>query len=150
MMSARDTIEAALRGAAGWGDSPRVDDLLTGYRGEVLSEVTAWLTKKAREFRAAGERQQADTAALLASKVARGAVRPNNLRMLPASFFEPDRIYERPRWRFECHAVAPNPDDGQLRAIGFLYRVGGMAMVIGLGCEDWAKGWTEAADGGEA
>lgn len=80
-LSARDTIEAALRGAAGWGDSRRVDDLLTGYRDEILAEVTAWLTKKALEFRAHGDSEQADVASLLASKVARGAVRPDNLRM---------------------------------------------------------------------
>lgn len=37
-MNNRDTIEAALRGAAGWGDSDRVDRLLAGHRAEVLAE----------------------------------------------------------------------------------------------------------------
>lgn len=52
------------------------------HRTETLAEVTTWLTKKAREFRADGQRQHADLASSLASKVARGAVRPDNLRML--------------------------------------------------------------------
>src|SRR5690606_10319862 len=57
------------------------------YRAEVLAEVTTWLVKKAREFRAMGGEMraaQADAVAAMASKVERGAVRPDNLRMLPA------------------------------------------------------------------
>ncbi|MGA5767376.1 hypothetical protein ACPC36_07830 [Streptomyces pseudogriseolus] len=57
--------------------------LLDSLRDEALGEVFAWLVKKAREFQAAGQTVQADTASILASKVARGAVRPDNLRMLP-------------------------------------------------------------------
>ena len=42
-MSARDTIEAALRGAAGWGDSDRVDRLLDKHRTEVLVKAVGRL-----------------------------------------------------------------------------------------------------------
>lgn len=83
-------------------------------------EVVAWLTKKAREFRAEGQRQQADTASLLASKVARGAVRPNNLQMLPPDFFEPDHAYtHRDDSTFRCVAVTTHPDSGERVALGW-------------------------------
>jgi hypothetical protein len=48
------------------------------------ADVVAWLTKKAREETPVWQ---------LASKVDRGAVRPDNLRMLPAAFFEAGRTY---------------------------------------------------------
>ncbi|MFC9036846.1 hypothetical protein [[Kitasatospora] papulosa] len=55
-------------------------------RAEVTAEFVAWLVKKAREHRARGPQyaKQADVIGMLASKVSRGAVRPNNLLMLPA------------------------------------------------------------------
>jgi hypothetical protein len=84
----RTPEEAILSGLAsrrgGTADSARI--LLDAYRAGVLAEVTAWLVKKAREFHACSrkrEREQGDTCAVLASKIARGAVRPDNLRMLP-------------------------------------------------------------------
>lgn len=54
-------------------------------RAEVLGEVVAWLVKKAREHRAQGPQyaKQADVIGVLADKVRRGAVRPNNLLTLP-------------------------------------------------------------------
>lgn len=58
------------------------DPLSPEQRAEVHAEFAAWLVKKAREYRATGSRQhalQADAIATLASKVARGAVRPDNL-----------------------------------------------------------------------
>ncbi len=82
-------------------------------------EVVAWLTKKAREFRADGQREQADTASLLASKVARGAVRPNNLRMLPPDFFEPGHVYAHDVYRFRCEFVATHPTHGRRSAWGW-------------------------------
>ncbi|MFD8008147.1 hypothetical protein [Streptomyces mirabilis] len=85
-----------------------------------VAEVVAWLTKKAREFRAEGQREQADTASLLASKVARGAVRPNNLQMLPPDFFEPDHAYtHRDGSTFRCVAVTTHPDGGERVALGW-------------------------------
>lgn len=97
------------------------------HRTEVLAEVTAWLVKKAREFRAGGrkaDRAQADTAAVLASKIARGAVRPDNLRMLPdPGFFEVDRTYRREHHGqpilFVVSAVSVSPDGQRTIAHGW-------------------------------
>ena len=54
-------------------------------RAELMAEFVAWLVKKAREHRAQGPQyaKQADVIGKLASKVQRGAVRPNNLLSLP-------------------------------------------------------------------
>lgn len=54
-------------------------------RVELMAEFVAWLVKRAREHRAQGPQyaKQADVIGMLASKVQRGAVRPNNLLMLP-------------------------------------------------------------------
>lgn len=155
-MNARDTIEAALRGAAGWGDSPRVDDLLAGHRNEVLAEVTAWLVKKAREFHVSSrkrEREQGDTCAVLASKIARGAVRPDNLRMLPASFFEPGRSYVSGTCEFLCEAITPSPGTGEVRALGWKRSpMHGTHLwhAVALDPDDWEHGgWTDVTKAGD-
>jgi hypothetical protein len=82
-----------------WSPS-EVSDALDAFHAEVTAErdamTVAWLVKKAREFRAMGGRMraaQADAVAAMASKIERGAVRPNNLRTLPADFFEPGHTY---------------------------------------------------------
>lgn len=86
------------------------------HRTEVLAEVTAWLVKKAREFHASSrkrEREQGDTCAVLASKIARGAVHPDNLRMLPdAGFYEVDRTYASsdPAYDWEIHQLTGTID----------------------------------------
>lgn len=143
-MSARDEI------AAHFTSDTLADQLLDAHRAEVLAEadllpkadVVAWLTKKAREETPVW---------LLASKVDRGAVRPDNLRMLPADFFEPGRTYQRRRWLFQCLAVAPNPFNGETRAAGFLYRSGEPATATALDPDDWAHGgWTDTPEAGEA
>jgi len=130
-MSARQKIADLL-----WWQVPSANDaeakagaeeMLDAYRAEVLAEVTAWLVKKAREFRALGTRQgqtQADTAAALASKISRGAVRPNNVRMLPdAGFFETDHTYTREHHeqtiRFVVSAVSVSPDGRHTIAHGW-------------------------------
>lgn len=62
------------------------DKVLTKHRIEVDAEIVRWLVKKAREFRAAGGRQrqwQADAIDAMASKLSRGAVRPNNMLGAP-------------------------------------------------------------------
>lgn len=141
-MNSRDTIEAALRGAAGWGDSDRVDRLLDGHREEVLAEVTAWLIKKSREYPRRNQlgRTQSDTAAALASKVARGAVRPDNLRMLPPDFFQPGHTYTEPDgstdWRFRCDSVTDHPDDGERTALGWRHFRGEWEPYA-YGEDDW-------------
>jgi hypothetical protein len=122
-MSARDRIHAMLPIL----DSPvdadtrasQMDVRLDAYRAEVLAEadllpkadVVAWLVKKARE----------DTPVwLLASKVERGAVRPDNLRMLPPDFFEPGHSYtHRDGHDFKCVAVTAHPQTGERLAMGW-------------------------------
>lgn len=114
------------------------------------AEILYWLGKKALEYRSTGSRQhalQADVIDLMASKISRGAVRPDNTR-LPADvapiFFQPGHTYQRRRWLFQCLAVAPSPFNGEARAVGFLYRPGEPATVTGLDPDDWADGgWAE-------
>lgn len=123
-------------------------------RDEVLAEVTTWLVKKAREFRAEGQTVQADTASILASKVERGAVRPNNLRMLPADFFEPGHTYASGTWKFRCEVVSASPGTGERRALGWkfapVYEVH-QWHAIALDPDDWAHGgWVEVTEGGDA
>jgi hypothetical protein len=121
-------------------------------------EVTAWLVKKAREFRAEGTREswaQADTVAVIASKISRGAVRPNNLRMLPEpGFFEAGHTYQsslHADLRFECLAISFDPATRQTQAIG--WRFGPPAegvrkhQLAALDASDWACcAWTEHYD----
>jgi hypothetical protein len=95
------------------GDVVWATDIVDAHRAEVLAEadllpkaeVVAWLTKKAREETPVW---------LLASKVDRGAVRPDNLRMLPADFFEPGHSYSH------CVAVTAHPTTSQRLAMGWL------------------------------
>jgi hypothetical protein len=135
----------------------RTEQLLDEYRAEVLTQVTTWLVKKAREFHAGSrkrEREQGDTCAVLASKIARGAVRPDNLRMLPnPGFFEVDHTYTSGTWEFRCVAVSPSPTGGEPRALGWkfapVYDVHGW-QAIALDPDDWKHGgWTEATAAGE-
>jgi hypothetical protein len=117
------TDEEAKAGAA---------ELLDAYRAEVVAErdamTVAWLVKKAREFRAMGGREraaQADAVAAMASKLERGAVRPDNLRTLPADFFEPGHTYAAaetgPDWKFRVDTVTTHPEDGERTALGWRY-----------------------------
>jgi hypothetical protein len=89
------------------------------HRDEVLAEegllpkadVVAWLVKKAREDTPVWQ---------LASKVERGAVRPDNLRTLPADFFEPGHAYtHRDGSTFRCVADTTHPDGGERVALGW-------------------------------
>lgn len=121
---------------------------LDAYRAEVLAEVTAWLIKKAREFHVRSrkqERAQGDTCASLASQIARGAVRPNNVDMLPtAGFFEVGRTYEYQGDKFDVLAVDPHPATGVLTAIGWLIETDGTCLVIRMTAGNWETGkWTE-------
>ena len=131
-MSARRQIVAALSedslgGIATLQDVDRAEALVDAHRAEVLAEVTAWLIKKAREFHVRSrkqERAQGDTCASLASQIARGAVRPNNVAMLPtAGFFEVDRTYRREhhgqQTTFVVSAVSVSPDGHHTVAHGW-------------------------------
>lgn len=154
-MNARNDLISALEDG-GWLDQEAAD-LLDAYRAGVLAEVTTWLIKKAREFHARSrkqERAQGDTCAVLASKIARGAVRPNNQRMLPdAGFFEVDHVYRRTvgdgdTWEFRVVAVDRDPA-GTLQAIGWLGRVG--STIWHPSCRaaaNWdADGWADVTEG---
>jgi hypothetical protein len=67
------------------------------------------------------------------------------------NFFQPDHTYQRRRWLFQCLAVAPNPFNGETRAVGFLYRPGEPATATGLDPDDWEHGgWTDVTEGGES
>ncbi|MEU3432293.1 hypothetical protein [Streptomyces sp. NPDC006863] len=79
----------ALR-AAGWAP-----------RAEVTAEFVAWLVKRAREHRAKGPQyaKQADVIGMLASKVQRGAVRPNNLLSPPPQGGPEDMVEVTPEER---------------------------------------------------
>jgi hypothetical protein len=145
-MSARDVLETNIDPAV--PDSGRAS--IDAYRAEVLAEagllpkadVVAWLTKKAREETPVWQ---------LASKVERGAVRPNNLRMLPADFFEPGQTYASGTTKFRCEAISPSPTTGEPRALGWKYaRVYAVHhwFATALDPDDWAHGgWVDVTEG---
>ncbi|WP_394436178.1 hypothetical protein [Streptomyces sp. SGAir0957] len=119
------------------------------------SEVTAWLIKKSREFYAHGEPKRAETAAILASKVSRGAIRPDNLRTLPdPGFFEAGRIYRSSRHadlRFDCLTIDVDPATRETCAIGWRFGApdedARKREIAALDVGDWACcGWTDATD----
>ncbi|MFI7294029.1 hypothetical protein [Streptomyces sp. NPDC050121] len=151
-MSARDRIHAMLpicdSPAEAAARETEMNARLDDYRTEVLAEVTAWLIKKAREFHVRSrkqERAQGDTCASLASQIARGAVRPNNVDMLPtAGFFEVDHAYQ---WRgdeFRVLAVDPHPIRGDLTAVGWLIETDGTCLIIRMTGPEWESGkWVE-------
>lgn len=110
-----------------------LSDAHAAGRAEALAEagllpkadVVAWLIKKAREIPRGNKigRAQGDVVAVMASKVARGAVRPDNLRMLPPDFFEPGHTYADPSsdydWKFRVDAVTTHPETGKRTALGW-------------------------------
>ena len=152
-MSARDKLEAYAGTPCVLPESMIVQ-ALDAFRSEVLAEVSTWLVKKAREFRAEGQTVQADTASVLASKVERGAVRPDNLRMLPADFFEPGHTYRDDAygWAFRVDTVTTHPEDGTRAALGWrLFK--GTWEAIAYGEDDWGVhqhiGYTDVTEGGE-
>jgi len=131
-------LASAIAGAIGMGSEGGAEaDLLP------KAEVVAWLDKKARE---------GTPVWALASKVERGAVRPNNLRKPPPNFFEPGHSYTSGTWRFRCDTITPSPGTGERRALGWkfgpAYSIHGWYPVA-LDPDDWTHGgWTETTDGG--
>lgn len=155
-MTARDDIHRLFESGR---TSYRLDEYLDAHRAERDGEIMRWLGKKAREYRATGSKQhalQADTIELMASKISRGAVRPDNTR-LPAGiepmFFEPGRTYTSGTMKFRCEAISSSPGTGERRALGWKY-----AQVYAvhhwyataLDPDDWEHGgWTEDNEAGE-
>ncbi|WP_020116764.1 hypothetical protein [Streptomyces canus] len=117
------------------------------HRAEVLAEadllpkadVVAWLVKKAREETPVW---------LLASKVERGAIRPDNLRMLPATFFEAGRTYEYAPLHllFRCDAVGAHPVTGEPSAVGWVRYHGAGWSSGDYSPAEYADGWTDITD----
>jgi hypothetical protein len=159
-MNAREVLEGMIRIERGdmTVHSPvEVQARLDAYRAEVLAEadllpkahVVAWLTKKAREDTPVWQ---------LASKVDRGAVRPDNLRMLPATFFEAGHTYtdgtgySAPEVTtvFRVEHVTRHPDRGHLRAIGWS-RSGepGASWHGDFRDEGEFDGWTDVTESAE-
>lgn len=145
----RTVGEAIVEGLASrrGGDERSARVLLDAHRAEVLAEVTAWLTKRAREWRANGHYAEADATSVLASKVARDAVRPNNLRMLPANSFEPDHTYEYGGWTFHCIAVMPHPDGGTPTAVGWIRHRDSGWTPYAYETAQWSADWTDLGEG---
>ena len=150
----RTVTEAILSGLSSrrGGDPTSARQLLDAYRAEVVAEegllpkadVVAWLVKKAREGTPIEQ---------LASKVARGAVRPDNLRTLPATFFEAGRSYASGTWQFRCESISPSPGTGEIRALGWKYSpVCDVHLwhAVALDPDDWTHGgWADVTEDGE-
>ena len=150
-MSASDDIHRLFESGR---TSYRLDEYLDAHRAERDAEIMRCLGKKARECRAAGGRDndlRAGTIEVLASKISRGAVRPDNTR-LPAGveprFFEPGRAYTSGSMKFRCEAISPSPGTGEPRALGWKYAQVYAAhhwYATALDPDDWEHGgWTEA------
>lgn len=89
-MSARDDlIGYALVALPNAPAFAKCDQLADAYCAEVIAErdaqIVTWLTKKSREYGGSNreKRAKAEAVACMASKLSRGAVRENNMQMLP-------------------------------------------------------------------
>lgn len=150
-MTARDELYEL----AQWGDDRTANQKIDNFRAQVLAEadllpkadVVAWLTKKAREGTPVWD---------LASKVERGAIRPNNLRMLPPDFFEPGRTYTNHHYigdyRFQCVTVTAHPTTGERVAIGWETDPTGCTHLTHRGIGHWRNEYDDGtqATGGDA
>lgn len=149
-MSAREEIAyhlwTAVPGEDNAGAKARAEEMLDAHRAEVLAEakveVVAWLVKKAREGTPIEQ---------LASKAARGAIRPDNLRMLPATFFEAGRTYRLgARHTFRCTDIDSNPGTGERHAIGWAYDSHtDRWRVTDMDSFSWHGGWVDVTEAGE-
>jgi hypothetical protein len=103
------------------------------HRAERDTEILYWLGKKALEYRTQHDTVRADVIDLMASKISRGAVRPDNT-LLPngvtAGFFQPGHTYTDPNpteydWQFRCDAVTVHPGTGERTALGWVWGLDG-------------------------
>ncbi|MFJ9037413.1 hypothetical protein ACIRF8_12600 [Streptomyces sp. NPDC102406] len=70
--------------------------------------------------------------------------------MSTLDFFDPGNTYQRRRWLFQCLAVSPSPFNGEISAVGWLYRPGEPATATALDPDDWEHaGWVETAAAGD-
>lgn len=164
-MSARRQIIAALSedsmgGIATLQDVEHAEQLVDALVAERDAEIMRWLGKKARECRAAGGRDndlRASTIEVLASKISRGAVRPDNT-LLPTGvaplFFEPGRTYTRQchgdtaEFRVQC--IGADPEFGDRQAFGWYRRRPRTSWhpYSQDEAEFMANGWAEVTEGG--
>lgn len=147
-----------------------VRDAHAAGRAEALAEadllakadVVAWLLKRAHEHPTRSPESVPDAIVRLASKVDRGAVRPDNLRVsggtvltIPVhatdspDFFQPGHVYALDIWRFHCAAVAPRPDSGEQQAIGWIRISDGSWTTYAYSAAEWGAGWTDVTGSGE-
>lgn len=124
------------------GDRDSARALLDAYRAERDAMTVTWLIKKSRE-------EKTWDAAVLASKVERGAVRPDNLRMLPnPAFFEPGRTYAHGEYRFTCEHLATHPTSGRISAWGWFGKQGAGWRHAAFSERQFAvRAWTEVTEG---
>ncbi|MFC7817622.1 hypothetical protein ACFUTR_23610 [Streptomyces sp. NPDC057367] len=128
--------------------APRPDDeaegILDAYRAEVVAErdtqFVAWLLKRSRED------EHGEVIARLASKVQRGAVRPNNLR---TDFFQPGRTYAFAEYRFRCEYIATHPAHGGTVAWGWFGRDGAWRHTSFSRRQFEVRTWADITEGGE-
>lgn len=138
-------IEHSAAQLSQWADEAREGEKATASAATATPElllkadVVAWLVKKSREFQSAGGAMrgaQADAVAALASKVARGAIRPDNLRMLPATaadFFQPGRTYGREHHAATIRFLVRNVDESPC---------GTYKVAFGWSVEDGETTWS--------
>ena len=151
----------------------RVEDLYAVVRAEALAEadllpkadVVAWLLKRAHEYPAASPESVPDAIARLASKVDRGAVRPDNVSVTGGTvltipvhaapdFYQVGHTYthvdDGTDWAFRVDAITAHPEDGERTALGWRHFRGEWTEYA-YGEDDWDVhlhvGLVEAATG---
>ncbi|MEV7470444.1 hypothetical protein AB0O20_28665 [Streptomyces kronopolitis] len=167
------TIESTMADPDRWdGDEAEVAILcryvewLAAERGqvcaEVLREAATHAGELAEQFRGSGGEMAADrewgaaqVSQQLFDMAAAGKDTPaggESTRDAAPDFFQPGRTYQHCcHWDFQCLAVAPSPFNGEIRAVGFLFREGEPAAIAtALDPDDWGHGgWAEATEGGD-
>ncbi|MEU3851786.1 hypothetical protein [Streptomyces sp. NPDC029554] len=134
----------------------RLRQQITEVVAERDTQFVAWLLKKAREYPTDPARQEkaADAIARLADKVARGALRPNNLH---TDFFQPGRTYthidDKTDWKFRVDMVTTHPEDGERTALGWRH-FRGVWEAIAYDEDDYeihlCVGLVDVTEGGES
>lgn len=145
-MNARDEI------AAHFTSDTLADQLLDAYRAEVLREGSALVEDRACDAdftespdHCAGLREGAELLNRAAGeKSSREAI-------ATPGFFAASRTYQRGRWLFHCLAIAPNPFNGETRAVGYLFRPTEPATATALDPDDWSHcGWSDITEEGRS
>lgn len=129
-MNARDTIVAALRGAAGWGDTGRPERLAAEHRIENRNEAATWLTSYPFQPASTDWERGRNEGVAWSAGILRDPDpwRPDGDASGAPDFFQRGRTYTRGegsldgksfQWVFEVRSVDAAPD-GTRYAFGFL------------------------------